>query len=213
MIINSSKYYGHARQDLLALLPDGRYFKKALEIGCGEGRTGELLLKQNRVKWITGVEIIPEIADGARKRLNEVYCISIEQSELPFKQNEFDLILVADVLEHLLDPWQAMQRIVRLLHPGGYLLCSIPNVQHWRGIWAVLSGTWTYCEEGLFDIGHIRYFTRRSAYSLIINSGLRIERFRRNIVGRSKVVNFISFGLLADYCTRQFYFLMQRIDA
>ncbi len=207
---SSDDYYGQNRLDLLSLLPADRHFHKVLEIGCGEGRSGSALLQAKRADWITGVEVVPEIAIRAREQLSEVLCLSIETDALPFKNHEFDLILLADVLEHLVDPWATMQRVASWLEPGGLVLCSIPNIRHWRGVWAVLSGRWIYRDQGLFDKTHLRFFSRQSALDLISCNGLSIEAVARKIVGKSKIINMITLGLLADFCVRQFYFLAHK---
>jgi len=206
----SFEYYNQDRQDLIALLPPNRHFTKVLDIGCGVGKSGGALLLDQRADWVTGIELMAEVAQQARNHLSEVFSLSIEADELPFQAHEFDLILAADVLEHLVDPWLAMQRISGWLKPGGLALFSIPNIQHWRGVWAVLSGRWFYRDQGLFDKTHLRFFSRQTARDLFSCSGLKIEVFSRKIVGKSNIINAITLGLLADYCARQFYFLVHK---
>jgi len=207
----SYEYYSQDRRDLIALLPPDRHFTKVLDIGCGEGKSGGALLQEQRADWVTGIELMAEVAQQARNHLSEVFSLSVEADELPFQAHEFDLVLAADVLEHLVDPWLAMHRISGWLKPGGLALFSIPNIQHWRGVWAVLSGRWIYCDQGLFDKTHLRFFSRKTARDLISCSGLRVEVFSRKIVGKSNLVNKITLGLLADFCTRQFYILAHKV--
>ena len=47
--------------------------------------------------------------------------------DLPFKDNEFDIILCNHVLEHIPDDTKAMQELYRVMKPGGYGIFQIPQ--------------------------------------------------------------------------------------
>jgi SAM-dependent methyltransferase len=48
---------------------------------------------------------------------------------LPFKDNSFDAVISIAVLEHVKDPWQCAREILRVLKPGGDLMCCVPLLQ------------------------------------------------------------------------------------
>jgi SAM-dependent methyltransferase len=52
---------------------------------------------------------------------------------LPFRDSTFDAVLSIAVLEHVRDPIQAAREIVRVLKPGGELLCAVPFLQPMHG--------------------------------------------------------------------------------
>lgn len=52
---------------------------------------------------------------------------------LPFKDNSFDAVMSSAVLEHVKDPFQCAREIVRVLKPGGDLLCCVPFLQPMHG--------------------------------------------------------------------------------
>ena len=52
---------------------------------------------------------------------------------LPFRDNSFDAVLSLAVLEHVKDPFQCAKEIVRVLKPGGDLLCCVPFLQPLHG--------------------------------------------------------------------------------
>jgi len=52
---------------------------------------------------------------------------------LPFKDNSFDAVISIAVLEHVKDPWQCAREIIRVLKPGGDLLCAVPFLQPMHG--------------------------------------------------------------------------------
>src|SRR3990172_3815198 len=103
-------YYEWVRYDLLALLPKAVSLDHVLDVGCGAGVTGEVLKKEYGAKYVIGLEIDARAAQEAQRRLDEVIGGSVEREDLPFQVEQFDLILMGDVLEHLIDPWKALSR-------------------------------------------------------------------------------------------------------
>ena len=63
---------------------------------------------------------------------------------------QFGLILCLDVLEHFVDPWRAVDRLVReYLAEGGAILVSVPNVRHYSVLRPLVSqGGWNYTDRG-----------------------------------------------------------------
>ncbi len=90
----------------------------------------------------------------------------------------FDVVVCADVLEHLEDPAAVLARVRRWLSPGGVLFVSLPNVANVAVRFALLAGRFEYAEAGILDRTHLRFFTRRSARRLVEGTGFRIRRLR-----------------------------------
>lgn len=167
------QYYTHVRQEIDHLLPVR--VNRMLEIGCGKGDTAAWIRSSRGASQVLGIEIDSAAAEGAAGKIDEVICGNFETMDLPEHYREFDLILCLDVLEHLVDPWHAMQRISQMLLPGGILIISIPNVRYFRVVWSLLArGRWEYENDGILDRTHLRFFTRRSALELVRGSGLHV---------------------------------------
>ncbi len=149
--------------------------KKILDIGCANGLFGKYLKKKNNVVY--GVEISDKMAIQAKKNLNKVFVLNIEKNPLPFKNNEFDVILCMDILEHLFDPREVLKKLKNYLKPTGLLIVTVPNAVHWSMRLHILSGKFNYEEKGLRDSGHIRFFTSTTALSLFKNSGYVVESY------------------------------------
>ncbi len=165
-------YYEHARSDVLRLiLPDARM---VLDVGCGTGALGAELKRRGPVE-VVGVEVDAHASEKARQILDQVYVGDIEQIELPYSPGTFDSIVMADILEHLRDPWALLKRLAPLLAPGrGRLIASLPNVRHWSVVRGLLEGEWTYLPAGILDRGHLRFFTRTSGRALLESAGLTV---------------------------------------
>jgi 2-polyprenyl-3-methyl-5-hydroxy-6-metoxy-1,4-benzoquinol methylase len=87
-------------------------------------------------------------------------------------------VVFGDVLEHLVDPWEALRVARGLLAPGGVAIVSVPNVAAWPVRFGLLAGRFDYADFGLLDRTHLRFFTRRSAHELVQAAGYEIERER-----------------------------------
>lgn len=85
----------------------------------------------------------------------------------------FDVILLADVLEHLRDPWSVLAAASRFLRPGGRVFISVPNVCHSSIVLELLADRFDYTDSGILDDSHLRFFNLRSLEDLCLQAGLR----------------------------------------
>ncbi len=172
---HQDKYDDKPRMDLLDLVPES--CKRILEIGCGTGATGSVIKGKNPNVTYIGLEIDEQAARIAGTRLNQVLTIDIEKfhlDELKFEKESFDLIIAADVLEHLYDPWRVMYLLRGFLKNNGKALMSFPNTQNINLIANLVQGHWTYEKYGLLDATHIRFFTWTEIEKLLQGTGYRI---------------------------------------
>jgi len=172
----SASYFSGARCEIEPLLP-GKV-ERVLDLGCGAGGTLGWLQATGRAIHTVGVELFLPAANQARQVADEVYCLDFEREPLPQDLGRFDLILCLDVLEHLVDPWGAVDRLVReQLGRGGTLLISVPNVRHHSVLLPLLlRGKWEYQDHGPLDRTHLRFFTRSSAVQMLVHPLLSAPR-------------------------------------
>ena len=164
-------YGARRRDDALAFLtgPLG----EVLDVGCAEGANAVALRARGATR-IAGIEIDEGFAAAARDRLDEVVVGSAED-DLPWAPASFDTVLCYDVLEHLRDPWAVLARLRELLRPGGRVHIALPNARH-TSLWVPLvrRGRFAYAPEGILDVTHLRFFTRRDAEDLVRGAGLEL---------------------------------------
>ena len=149
------------------LAPGGR----VLDVGCASG--GLLGLLRETAGHLAGLELSPTAARAAAQIGDHVVCGALEDDGLPFEPASFDLVVLADVLEHLADPAAGLARASAWCRPGGAVLVSVPNVAHWHARLTLLRGRWPQEDSGTFDASHLRWFTRQSLRELLTGAGLR----------------------------------------
>jgi methionine biosynthesis protein MetW len=150
-----------------ALLPRGG---TVLDLGCASG--GLLALLRDRASQLAGLELSETAAKAAAQVADLVVQGALEDPDLPFADGFYDLVVLADVLEHLADPVAALRRASGWAKPGGAILVSVPNVAHWRARLTLARGRWPAEDSGTFDSSHLRWFTRASVATLLADAGL-----------------------------------------
>jgi 2-polyprenyl-3-methyl-5-hydroxy-6-metoxy-1,4-benzoquinol methylase len=199
-----SPYYYSVRYDLIKLIPSET--KKILEVGCAGGMTGKAL-REKGFDEIVGIEILEEPAQNAKSHYDKLIIGDVEKITLPFEKGHFDCILYGDVLEHLTDPWKLLKDHNALIKTGGIIICSIPNIRHYRIIKRLtIKGEWEYREDGIMDKTHLRFFTIKSIRSLLENSGFEITKIIKKPSGAAwiKLLNRICGNRFIDYLVRQY---------
>jgi 2-polyprenyl-3-methyl-5-hydroxy-6-metoxy-1,4-benzoquinol methylase len=145
--------------------------KRVLDVGCGTGQLADYL--QSHGNEVSGVEMDPESAELARPHLERLVVGDLDHLDLVAElgAGSFDVIVCADVLEHLRNPLITLRQVRALLVDGGYLVTSIPNVAHGSVRLALLQGRFEYRDLGLLDDTHLRFFTWSSVVSLLRAAG------------------------------------------
>ncbi|MDA8170996.1 MAG: class I SAM-dependent methyltransferase [Nitrospiraceae bacterium] len=144
----------------------------ALDIGCNEGYLGRFCSSSNVFYGLDYLEGNIDIAAAFYKGAI-VYDLNLLE-ELPWK-TRFDVLVFADVLEHVLNPEEVLKFFVNnYLKGNGQVIISLPNIANWRIRIQLLLGRFNYTQTGILDKTHLHFYTFKSARTLIQNCGLRI---------------------------------------
>ena len=135
-------YYTHLRPEILTLIPDSAL--RILDVGCGAGILGRELKRLVLDREITGIELIPEVADKAKDVLDKVYVGDVEVLAKDLPQGYYDCLILSDIIEHLRCPKEVLVALSRCLRQGANIICSVPNVAHWSVIRDLINGEWKY---------------------------------------------------------------------
>ncbi len=145
---------------------------KILDLGCADGRLGERLGKLGHT--VVGVDLFE--APGVADRLASFTQFNLDDGIPLSVGTGFDVVLAADVLEHVRDPESLLTQARGLLAANGSMIVSVPNFGHWYPRTRVALGRFDYDRRGILDEGHVRFFTRKSFERIIANAGFRPRR-------------------------------------
>lgn len=166
-------YVDDPRQEVLDLLPLGA--RSVLDIGCGAGGFGRELRARAPETRIVGVEAVQESARRARHNGYDLVVDGYFPDTAHLLDEHFDLVVLNDVLEHMVDPWTALAAATPLLADGGHVVASIPNIRYFPVVVdLVRHDRWTYTDWGVLDRTHLRFFTETTMRQMFEDAGLEI---------------------------------------
>lgn len=155
--------------------------KKVLEIGCSTGYMSKVMSEEYNAE-VTGLEINSEAAQQAKPYCKNVIVGNIETLDINLlPENYYDVIIFADVLEHLYNPIDVLKRLSLFLKDDGYILASIPNINHFSIIMEMINNRFNYNTTGLLDSSHIRFFSLGNVLKMFANSGFQVTHLDRVI--------------------------------
>lgn len=153
-----------------SLIADG---SRVLDVGCGSGFIARLL--HDRGCRVVGVEPDPRRRERAAPWCERVVDgVAEGLDSLGLEPAAFDVVLFADVLEHLPDPWGTLRAALAYLKPGGRVVISLPNFANFGARVNLMRGRFRYEGGGLYDRTHLRFFTRETLQELVESAGLRV---------------------------------------
>ena len=149
-------------------------FENILDVGCGAGFIGKKI-KENHDATIAGIEIDEKARKIAAESYDIVYSFSIENYEneeykkFLAAKDEYDCIILADVVEHLVDPGKLIFTLSKKLKKNGVIIVSTPNIAHIDVIRNLINGRFNYNTTGILDSTHTKFFTEQSFYDFVEN--------------------------------------------
>lgn len=152
---------------------------RVLELGPATGYMTEML-RANDCS-VVGIEIDPDMARQAAQFCERVIVGDLDELDFQSELGEerFDVIVAADVLEHLKDPLGVLRRLRSLLSPEGFFVVSLPNIAHAGVRLALLQGRFEYRDLGLLDRTHLRFFTHESIAEMFDEAELAVVELHR----------------------------------
>ena len=139
---------------------------KVLDLGAGSGR--HLRALDSKGAWVVAGDLSPEVhtASGG--------VVQLDAHHLPFTRASFDLVIVSEVLEHVLDPQLVLYECARIVRPGGLVTVSVPRFTPEAVNWLLSM------EYQRVPVGHIHIFTLRELRSLARRAGFVVERMHHS---------------------------------
>ena len=180
------------------LIPSG---VRVLDVGCGTGSV-TVIANAGKQNDVFGIEPDEQRAAVARSVGLNVKCGYFDQRYLD-DHGRFDVIVFADVLEHVAAPDKIITIAKSGLNPRGHIVISVPNVAHWSVRAALLLGRFDYTEFGLCDSTHLRWFTKKTICDLLSSSGFRVDQICYTAGVKLPVYNSLIFQWIPGKILRQ----------
>ncbi len=103
---------------------------KILEFGCGEGEMITIVKQVFPDAHYTAVDIEENLLESAKQKgADKVLLLNPENVKLPFADNSFDLVIAAEVLEHVPSPHESLKEIKRVT--SSHIIASVPYEPYW----------------------------------------------------------------------------------
>jgi SAM-dependent methyltransferase len=202
MPINPTKNY--LLEAIIGIFADQKK-GRVLDLGCGKGEYS-LKLKQ------MGYQVVAADAYADFKYKDEIEFRQCDANQkLPFEDNSFNYVLLAEIIEHLKNPYEFMSDITRILKPSGALILSTPNILNMKSRMRFLfESSYEYFREppleqiknlkdNAFQLHVIPYRYHELEY-LLYDSGMNVEKVYTSILegkGLSFLKPLIRYQLLS----------------
>ena len=126
---------------------------------------------------VTCVELDPQFAELARPFAQNVITANAEDINYHLEDiPPYDIIVAADILEHLAAPDLVLSKLKTAIKRNGYLVISLPNVANIYVRLNLLFGRFPYHTKGLLDKTHLRFYTLKSMRQLVSKTGWAVEK-------------------------------------
>lgn len=153
---------------------------RLLDIGCGEGRHTIKACQQEKTICVGADFGFSPLVQTREKlnyhaALNDLNCKTVDLScmdvtNLPFKDNSFDVVICSEVLEHIPDDAKAISELIRIIKPGKTLAVSVPRFLPEKICWALSDDYFNA------NMGHVRIYKKQALINLIESANVRYRQ-------------------------------------
>lgn len=169
--------YSDVNEAILRNIPSNT--RSILDVGCGTGILGKKIKEKYSQCKVYGIDNSKEAIILAQTRIDSAYVMNIEEQckkkKALFEKKQFDVIIFADVLEHLQNPFFVLKYFKKFLKEEGIILISLPNIATWTIRSHLLFGNFAYTEKGILDKTHLHFYTIKTAKEYLHECGLYIQ--------------------------------------
>jgi 2-polyprenyl-3-methyl-5-hydroxy-6-metoxy-1,4-benzoquinol methylase len=166
---------------VLRALPKGP--ARVLDLGCGNGALTAKIKAAG--KEVMGVDFTPSGIDRARQS-NPGVTFHVHDLNEPLPESlrgEFDVVVAAEVIEHLFLPRTLFARCREALGDRGQAVITTPFHGYWKNLAIVLAGKSDHHWNAKSDYGHIKFFSKRSLTEMARECGFEPDR----VVGAGRI--------------------------
>jgi len=142
-----------------------------LDVGCSIGDFTLEMARKLGTSKVFGLDVKDYSPEGISFKVADL------NEELPYEDNEFDVVTASQVIEHLQNTVGFLEEVHRILRPGGYAVISTPNLAAWHNILCLVLGRQP--PVAALDKDHVRLLTIEGLLGLIRQRGLEVQKVVR----------------------------------
>ncbi len=144
---------------------------KVLDLGCNNGKLNDFLQKCEYY----GVDIDKEMVSELTRKGIKAKKADLNKDEIPFKDKNFDYIIMLDVLEHLVNPAKLLSDSKEKLEKGGKMIITLPNDYHFLNKIRFLFNR-SITADPFAPYGHLHFFSIKVGENFLNKQGFKILR-------------------------------------
>lgn len=164
----------HTRKlNLAKSLLKNKNFKKCLDVGCASGYMVSEISKFAPHAKFTAVDSYDKAIEHAKKIYPNIKFLVANAEKLPFKNDEFDLVICYETIEHITNPLKSLKEMKRVLKKGSNLILTMDS-GNWlfRIVWFF----WENTKGKVWKGAHLHPFNHVELEGLIKKAGFNINR-------------------------------------
>ena len=160
------------------------------DLGCGDGYLTHLI--EQRGFKIVSVDISESRLEKLRKKLDNrrVSLLLADLSNTALSSNQFDYVVMSEVLEHIVQFEAVISEVYRILKPGGFFILTVPYNEKIRNV------TCPHCFHAFNPDGHVNSFNRENLAHALDQRGFQVHEIK---TFRSRVTNQLQYHLKIPY--------------
>ena len=157
----------------LCVIPDG---SRVLDVGCGNGSLISGIKQKNDIEAY-GIDISPEMIKECRKRYDNIDFRVSGGEDIPFEDNNFDIVIICCALHHLNNPEKFFQEAKRLLKTDGILIVGEPCFPF------LIRKIADWIVSPLIKAGDNKLFSNKKLKNLFIKNAFHIvETYKKDVI-------------------------------
>lgn len=176
-----TKYLWHAQKLKIVLTLIDIKADRILDVGCASGWFLNEISKRYPSSKLDGIDASQKSVDYGNKEYKNLNLVFADAHKMPFKDKTFDIVICAEVLNHVVNPKKVLEEIKRVLKPNGTVIIEIEDSQSYlfRLIWYF----WIHLPGSVWNHAHIHDFSFKNLGEIIKESGFRIKRKKIFLLG------------------------------